>query len=123
MNLIYRFGSYIIRKIWKSKKPDLVEPTKKSIGKTKRKQTIPKTIRNQVWRKYNGNLLDGKCFCCCEKLQYECWEAGHVIAEACGGQTCVDNLRPVCLSCNRSMGIMNMIDFMKQYQMKGLKNL
>ena len=41
------------------------------------------------------------------------FEAGHIIAERCGGPTNIENLRPICSLCNRSMGLKNMIDFMK----------
>jgi len=91
--------------------------------KSSTKKGIPKTIRNQVWRKYCGNKLDAKCFSCDQTLSYECWEAGHVLAETNGGETCVDNLRPICLSCNRSMGKMHMFEFMKKYQLSGVKNI
>jgi 5-methylcytosine-specific restriction endonuclease McrA len=85
-----------------------------------KKKHVPKTIRNQVWRKYCGNSLDSICYCCHQKLQYECWEAGHIIAEVNGGATTLENLRPICVACNRSMGRMNMIDFMKRYGLKKL---
>lgn len=87
------------------------------------KQSIPKTVRNQVWRRFCGNHLDAKCFCCDQYLAYESWEAGHVMSEAKGGKTVVENLRPICLPCNRSMGTKHMYDFMKEYQLAGLKNI
>jgi 5-methylcytosine-specific restriction endonuclease McrA len=90
-----------------------------TISNKRRKKTIPKTIRNQVWRKHCGNMLDGKCFCCRQNIVYECWEAGHIIAESKGGKTTADNLRPLCIPCNRSMGNMNMFDFIEKY---GFKN-
>jgi 5-methylcytosine-specific restriction endonuclease McrA len=92
-------------------------------NKPYKKKNIPKVIRNKVWRKYCGNTLDSKCFCCHHHLSYECWEAGHVIPESKGGHTCVDNLRPICLSCNRSMGTQNMIEFMEKYKMEGSKGI
>jgi hypothetical protein len=87
------------------------------------KKGVPKTIRNQVWRKYCGDSLDSKCFCCDQSLSYECWEAGHVTSEANGGHTTVENLRPICLSCNRSMGKIHMFEFMKRHKLSGMKNL
>jgi len=84
-----------------------------------KKKTIPKTVRNKVWRKFCGNLLDSKCFCCQEHLSYECWEAGHVQPESKGGSCTIDNLRPICLACNRSMGTMHMFEFMKKYNLSG----
>ena len=93
------------------------------LPKKSTKQSIPKTIRNQVWRRFCGNHLDAKCFCCDQHLAYESWEAGHVISDAKGGKTVVENLRPICLPCNRSMGTKHMYEFMKEYQLAGLKNI
>jgi hypothetical protein len=43
------------------------------------------------------------------------WHAGHVVAESKGGgPTNVQNLRPVCISCNMSMGSKNMMEFKAQ---------
>jgi 5-methylcytosine-specific restriction endonuclease McrA len=103
----------------RSKKKKQQNGPKKIMGK----KSIPKTIRNQVWRRFCGNQLDAKCFCCDQSLAYESWEAGHVVSEAKGGTTNVENLRPICLSCNRSMGKKHMFEFMKEYQLSGLKNI
>ena len=35
------------------------------------------------------------------------WHCGHVISEKNGGETNIGNLRPICGSCNNSMGSMN----------------
>jgi predicted restriction endonuclease len=91
--------------------------TKKQKNTKYKKKTIPKTIRNKVWRKFCGNSLDSRCFCCQGHLSYECWEAGHVIPESKGGSSSIENLRPICLACNRSMGTMNMFEFMKKYKL------
>jgi hypothetical protein len=103
----------------KSKNQKKQKENKKITGK----KAIPKTIRNQVWRRFCGNHLDAKCFCCDQALAYESWEAGHVLSEAKGGKTNVENLRPICLPCNRSMGTKHMFEFIKEYQLSGLKNL
>jgi 5-methylcytosine-specific restriction endonuclease McrA len=129
MNYLYRFTSYWYHKIFDSQtSPSTTQATRKTSGakssaepQKRSKRTIPKTIRNQVWRKWCGNTLDGKCFSCGLLLKYECWEAGHIVSEAHGGQTTIDNLRPICLACNRSMGKTNMYDFMRKYNMPGLK--
>ena len=39
------------------------------------------------------------------------FHCGHVVAEADGGPTTVDNLRPVCATCNLSMRTQNMNTF------------
>ena len=52
------------------------------------------------------------CLCCerttIRQLEFHC---GHVIAEAHGGTTTVDNLRPICAQCNLSMGTQNLFEF------------
>jgi len=46
---------------------------------------------------------------------------GHIISEYEGGSLDVNNLRPVCTTCNSSMGIRNMRDFMREEKMGELK--
>ena len=41
---------------------------------------------------------------CTNKISKNNFEAGHIIAESKGGETTLDNLRPICKSCNSSMG-------------------
>ena len=43
------------------------------------------------------------------------FHCGHVISEADGGPTTVDNLRPVCATCNLSMRTQNMEKFKGQH--------
>ncbi len=86
-------------------------------AKEKRK-SIPKIIKDQVWDHYvgkeKGNIL---CFCCKKKeIRQSSFHAGHVIAVAKGGSTTVDNLRPICRSCNQSMGTMDMNSFIETYK-------
>lgn len=83
----------------------------------KSKQYIPKSLRFQVWSTYIGDsIARTKCFCCNNidiiQLHFEC---GHVIAESRGGPTTVDNLRPICSICNKSMGNKNMIEYVQTY--------
>ena len=82
-----------------------------------RKDTIPKALRIVVWDTFIGKEKGtAKCVCCrhaeIRQLDFEC---GHVIAESLGGTTTADNLRPICGSCNRSMGTQNLLDFQRCY--------
>ena len=43
------------------------------------------------------------------------FHCGHIIAVSKGGDTTCDNLKPICQSCNSSMGNMNMNNFIKKY--------
>lgn len=79
------------------------------------KTQISKSLRVAVWNKYIGiKIGETKCLCCnifdISQLNFEC---GHVVAKSLGGSTEIDNLRPICGSCNKSMGTMNMEDFKK----------
>ncbi len=89
---------------------------KEKISKPKKK-TIPKALKKSVWNAIIGkDVGTTKCLCCgvndISQLEFEC---GHIIAEALGGETKLENLRPICGSCNKSMGIMNMDEFKQKY--------
>lgn len=93
------------------------EILKKAPRKNKKKK-IPKNLRNEVWNKYNNEKSTmAKCYCCdIEALHItKSWHCGHVIAEHNGGNLTVENLRPVCGSCNSSMGTQNLYDYMEKY--------
>jgi len=81
----------------------------------KKKLRIPKKIRLQVWEKRFDNLGKGNCFCCQEIIDKTDFHAGHIISEYEGGKISLDNLEPICNSCNSSMGIMNMNVFKNKF--------
>ena len=101
-----------VKDIIKQKTGELLKKEKK-----KRKKTIPKTLRKQVWKKINNDKTSAVCFCCkINKFDYmDSWECGHIVSEFNGGTTTIDNLRPVCSSCNKSMGTQNMDVFIEKY--------
>lgn len=85
-------------------------------GKRKSRKTIPKAIKNQLWRKYFGDKMKGECYCCKSEIDaLENWQAGHIQAASLGGSDKIDNLRPLCSTCNQSMSNMNMDDYIKRY--------
>lgn len=93
---------------------DVLNPPKKPY--IRRKRTIPKALKTSVWIKYAGSLDVGvmKCVCCKMRDIYQSdFHCGHIVAEANGGPTVMENLRPVCSVCNLSMGTMNMDQFIK----------
>lgn len=82
--------------------------------KTKKK-TIPKVLKNAVWDKYIGQDKGiGNCYCCQSNIDSKHFECGHIISEQDGGDITLDNLRPVCSLCNKSMGTQNMSDFISK---------
>ena len=83
--------------------------------KTKRK-TIPKKVRIMVWNKYIGKEKGiGDCYCCGEEIHSMDFHVGHIVAVANGGSDKIDNLRPICSCCNKSMGTENMDVFKERY--------
>ena len=90
----------------------------------KHKKVIPQVIRKIVWNKYIGlkNSI-GKCLCCnAEEISIYNYECGHVISEFNGGDIIIQNLRPICGHCNRSVGSCNMDEFMDKYGIEKCKN-
>lgn len=73
---------------------------------------IDKKLRVRVWIENNGMSMISQCWCCNNELKFtENYEAGHIIARAKGGPTDINNLKPVCRSCNRSMGVTHMKEY------------
>lgn len=80
------------------------------------KDKIPSSVRNTIWLKYIGESMIGLCTCCKQtQISNNCFECGHVISEKNGGTVTIDNLRPICSACNKSMGTLDMDEFMKKY--------
>lgn len=94
------------------------KPVRKFQVRHKSKTTIPKSLKRLVWDTYIGeNIGKHLCLCCnhvyIRQIEFHC---GHVIAEANGGSTNVENLRPICAQCNLSMGTTNMENFKKFFK-------
>lgn len=70
------------------------------------KKNIPCSLRQMVWLTYNDEKFRSKCHVvwCKNTITPFTFEVGHNIPESKGGSTTIDNLLPICSSCNRSMG-------------------
>ena len=85
-------------------------------GTTKKpykKEKISQQLRELVWNTHIGqDIGETVCKCCgifrIQQLNFQC---GHIVAESKGGATTVDNLTPICGSCNLSMGTKNLNEF------------
>ena len=60
--------------------------------------------------------------CSTEIISISNFECGHIKSEKDGGEVNIDNLRPICGNCNKSIGTKNMDDFMTQYKIKKPEN-
>jgi len=93
-----------------SKKDDKEKKVKKP------KEKIPASVKNTLWSQHFPNVLEGKCKCCqTEVISRNNFDCGHIISEKEGGKIHLDNLKPICRSCNSSMGTQNMTDYMIKY--------
>lgn len=82
--------------------------------KKKKKANIQPLLRHTCWIKYMGETFWGKCVCCGNNISSVMFHCAHVIAESKGGETTIENMRPVCMGCNYSMGTENMRDFARR---------
>lgn len=86
----------------------------------KRKYVIPKAVRTSVWNNYVGadKGID-ICFVGCgNPITQSNFECGHIISEKNGGDTTIENLRPICGNCNKSIGAKNMEEFISKHGIK-----
>lgn len=91
--------------------------TIKLIKNANKKKFIPHSLKIKVWNRWIGKDVGSTTCPCCEvneitQMNFNC---GHIQAESKGGDQSVDNLKPVCQSCNSSMGTQNMDDFKNKY--------
>ncbi len=84
-----------------------------------KKQQVPKALKRQVWCHYIGREKGiSNCMCCgITEIEKDSFDCGHVIAESKGGETNLNNLRPICGSCNSSMGTQNMDEFIEKFKL------
>lgn len=82
------------------------------------KKDIPKKVKTDVWNTYIGaNLAQHRCLCCKRTLiSMTDFECGHVISEKEGGGMEISNFRPICRTCNNSMGSKNMEAFVIKHK-------
>jgi hypothetical protein len=78
----------------------------------KLKSKISSKLRDEVWKKEYKDLIEGKCpIKNCKHIIYKTnFNCGHIISEYNGGETNLQNLRPICTYCNSKMGINNWIN-------------
>jgi len=74
----------------------------------KKRRAIPKSVKDAVWNKYIGaQKAEGSCYVCERTIHIRDFDVGHNRAKAKGGGDNISNLRPICRSCNLSMGTMS----------------
>ena len=99
---------------------DIKEKKSMTILPKKRKKKISPHVRFDVWKKYIGNKIEAKCFCCWKNnitpfTYCNTFHAGHIKSEANGGEIKIANLLPICSDCNKSMGTVNWDEYIEKY--------
>ena len=81
-------------------------------------KSVSVTKRNKVWEDYNNPSKihergdsEPSCFVCKKDLLYDNFQCGHIISHFYGGSNSIENLKPICRSCNSLMGIENLYEF------------
>lgn len=90
---------------------------RESTESVRRSRRIPPQLRRLVWENYMPNPREayGPCLVCTREIHLLDFECGHVKSHADGGTITVDNLRPICSSCNKSMGSKNLFEYKAKY--------
>jgi hypothetical protein len=93
-------------------------PVLLDVGKKEKTVALRAPVRSRVWRNAytlpNGKCyIENNCYCCGVLITFENWHAGHIVAQSKGGSNLPENIRPVCASCNLSMGAMDMREFVR----------
>lgn len=79
-----------------------------------RRRPLSHAARMAVWNRWTeGGMYagSGPCHACGRLISQQEFECGHVVAVAHGGSDGLDNLRPLCRACNRSMGTKTLDEF------------
>ena len=79
-----------------------------------KKKKLNGQFRNKVWEAF-FTTNSGTCYICNFHISSYTFEAGHIIAESKGGLAKLHNFRPVCKTCNNSMGTKNMDEYKKEH--------
>ncbi len=98
----------------KNKKTEVIEILDSdSDSESVKRDRIPLTMKRKVWEKYIGSRIgEQKCKICNIKDIYQMsFTCARVISKVNGGEATLENLRPICDSCQRSMYTTNMKTF------------
>jgi hypothetical protein len=97
----------------------VIDNESKQVISTTRRCTIPKGLRMDIWNAFIGaSVCEKYCqLCLSTQMQRDKsnWHCGHVVPEIAGGTIDFENLRPICSTCNLSMGKQHMVEFCSYY--------
>ena len=80
-----------------------------------KRKYLSQGLRHKIWTKTYGEEFKVECDCCNLSIinPFNCvW--GHILSHAEGGDTGIDNMKPICNCCNASMGKKHMNEYKKE---------
>jgi hypothetical protein len=106
----------IIKKI-ELKNTNSIKNTSNNTIEKYKKSKIPYALKRVVWDRWIGeDNAKSNCLCCgltiISQMNFSC---GHIVSEINGGKLVPENLKPICHSCNSSIGTKNMDKFIDKY--------
>jgi hypothetical protein len=79
-----------------------------------KRKKISQKERKMVWEKDFKDCIKGICKVCNKvEININTFHCGHIISHKNGGETCLENLKPICVCCNNKMGTMNLYEYME----------
>lgn len=90
----------------------------KSNNNRHKRRKMPLHLRVQIWMRYNGNKMVGRCFVCGEELSFRDMSLAHKQPLCKGGSNCPSNLVPTHHACNWDMCSMDAISYIRKYYPK-----
>jgi hypothetical protein len=84
---------------------------------TDQRENLNKKIKTDCWDYWIGkDVAIAKCMCCeLSDMRIIDFDCGHVLSKANGGLHHINNLRPICPACNKSMKKLHMAVFKFKY--------
>lgn len=81
-----------------------------------KRKKFSKIDRKTLYVQYFGCWKkDGQCQICKSTIDYESFDMGHIISVKNGGSNLLENIKPLCKTCNTSLGSMNIDQYMKKH--------
>lgn len=74
-----------------------------------KKKSLSIILKIKLWKLFFGN-----CQCCKLPIEIINLDLGHIKSKSTNEETCLNNLRSICIPCNSSMGTENMDEFIKK---------
>lgn len=81
------------------------------------------SLRILVWNYWVGKEKGTTKCICGNEIQQLAFECGHIIPHSEGGEDSVENLRPICSFCNKSMSNDNFYAFMERIGIKTIADV